>query len=117
MALLGSLSEFVEGRGDLWTLMYRTAKFQGVRSVALMPYGMSFDCGKVVEAYKTVKVPVHYLASVGFFGRRKYQITYLEEKHPIFKTEVLNVRTHTEVKKALKHLAFQSVLESMDEVM
>lgn len=91
-------------------MVYKTAESGGKVAVALLPYGTSFDCAQVVEAYEETTVPTSVLASETWYGSKQYKTGQTLLKIPVFKKAVLNVAKQQDMKRALE---FQASTEAL----
>jgi len=120
---------FHEGKGEYATVIYKQSEFKGQQAVAVLSYGMSFDCAKVVEGYKKVEEPVPIYEDViektvketNFLGTeyenvtvKKHVCTEMRVNHiPVFREEVLNVEKMHRVMSALEFMAGQKLVQNL----
>ncbi|CAE7246102.1 unnamed protein product [Symbiodinium sp. CCMP2592] len=121
--------EFKDGQGELTKLVYKVSKTGSKKAVAVMPFGASFQCAKVVKGHTTTKetVPVfadqprEQLAEKGFFTdtyktvyeRKQVGVKTVERMEPIFDEKVLSVDKQTEMMNALETRASRKVLKEI----
>jgi len=120
---------FSEGQGNFATVMYKMKESKGQKACAVLPYGMTFDCARVVDHYQTIEIPVpihnkvprSVLAESGFFTntyRTEMESVHVRtetrtESMPIFKPAVLSVDKLDKVMKALEYKASKKALANM----
>lgn len=118
--------EFNDGRGELTHLVYKTVSRGGVKSIALLPYGTTFECSKVVEKFeeKTEAVPIYERVakevkdSAGLFStsyKTEWENQYVKTEYsvtkiPVFKQHVLDVDKQHAMMRALEFQAHQKAL-------
>lgn len=128
-SFLKQLFTFENGQGTFAKVMVRCAETNGRKSIAVLPYGMSFECSKVVESYKTVETPVPIFdeeivsvpSSTNWFRttytthkrRRLDHTAIVREQVPVFKQDVLSVEKLNQVMEALEIVASKKALEGM----
>jgi len=122
---------FTDGVGTYSKVVYKSAEVDGVKSVAVLPFGMHFECAKVLERTETTRTPFpvyegvleNVLDSETCFGLAKqyHSVTrkklvrfeYEETIRPIFKDHVMSVDLQNQAMDALEFLANKKVLESI----
>ena len=124
-----TLYEYDEGRGELTKLAYRMQKTGSKKAVAVMPFGASFVCAKVIKEHITITetvpifkdVPVQLLSEEGLFNN-SYTTVYKQEKvseqkrtrlEPVFDQKVLSIDKQAAMMAALETRAYRQVLKEI----
>jgi len=117
-----------DGMGEFTKVVYKVAKVNGKKAIALLPYGVKFETAKVVDHYEYLTEPVTRIVTEeervlmsdgGWFSKAEYGIAKKEKvvnvgdrktQKPVFKQHILDMRRQEAMLRALEFEANQQVL-------